>query len=238
MVALSRAVKLVVPLPTAVLISVLSGACGDDQKASTNAGSTSAAASASPPTSTEARQDSHDISRIHSLEKSFPPGYTVKRDPSTTMTKEEAEFFGVFSSNVTFDPPNCKKSAAPLPAVGATTEGLTAEEGEQTIGVGGLQFSEPAPFTPAPAGCDHVTFSASGVKGTADRLPAPAIEGVTTVGTKNHIEITVGGNLNVTDAVIYYAQLSDQTAVIVVGTTDSQLLKDLLVKGVNAVRGG
>jgi hypothetical protein len=152
------------------------------------------------------------------------------------MSKEEAEFFGVFSSNVTFDPPNCKKAAAPLPAVSARTEGLSAE-GEQTIGVGGFQFSEPAPFTPAPAGCDHVTFSASGVKGTADRVPAPAIEGVTTVGTKNHIEITFGGNPDVTDAVIYYAQLSDQIAVIAAGTTDSQLLKDLFVKAVNAVRG-
>ena len=92
--------------------------------------------------------------------------------------------------------------------VEGTTLAVKSRGGEDLT----VKFAEPAPFTPAPAGCDHVTFSGSTAKGTADRLSAPAIEGVTTVGAKNHLEITLSGKSDVTDVVIYYAQLSDQIA--------------------------
>jgi hypothetical protein len=71
--------------------------------------------------------------------------------------------------------------------------------------------------------------------GTAERVPGPNIDGVTTTGVK----------LSPTDAedpdYIFTAALNDQTSVVVMGSTDAQLnpqqlLSDLLVKATSAVR--
>jgi hypothetical protein len=235
MVALLHSAKRVAPLTFAVFVSVLVG-CGDDDKGSKAVSTTSVAGSTSSVSVSAVPQGGYDISRIKSLKNSFPQGYTVEELPDMTLSKEDMKTLGGIMSETTYDPPQCNQVAQPLPAVGARTQGLSAK-GEQKVSVVALLLDQPVPYTPPPAGCEHFTFTSPLGKGTGDRITAPAIDGVDTFGITSRVTTTQAGGSESTDQVMYFAHISDQVAVIVLGEKDSPLLQDLLVKGVNAARG-
>ncbi len=73
--------------------------------------------------------------------------------------------------------------------------------------------------------------------GTAEAVPAPKIDGVTTTGVK----LSVADQGQDPDY-MFTAALGDQTCVVVLGSADEQLnpqqlMSDLLVKATSAVRG-
>jgi Domain of unknown function (DUF5642) len=186
----------------------------------------------------------YDISRIDQLANQFPPGYSVTPIPPTTLTQEQADEFGdmIKKFGFTVDPPQCSAALKSLQLVGGTKlQGLSAK-GPQDIAVVAAQAPQPIPSPPTGDSCSHIAFTSNVGHGTADRVPGPAISGVTTVGVKMHIDITVSGSSTTMDQQMYIAALGDRTAVTVTGQSvtgqsDAQPLEALLVKAVTAVRG-
>jgi hypothetical protein len=182
----------------------------------------------------------YDISRIAQLSNQFPPGYSVTPIGPITLTQEQADLFIGFTKKLgsTFDPPQCAEALKhPMVLAGSKVQGLAAH-GPQEIMVAMAQTAQPIPtFVPVDA-CKHVTFNEPGkLQGTVDHLPAPTIDGVTTICLKVHLDITESGISKTIDQYQYQAALSDQTGVEVTGQSDTQLLEGLLTKAVTAVRG-
>lgn len=182
----------------------------------------------------------YDISRIATLADAFPAGYTVTELPRTTLTQEQADSAGGLGGSfpMTFDPPYCNTMLkAPHVVAGSQSQGLLAA-GPQQITVMVAQSAEPNSDTLLGGGCDHVTVKIADMgQGSMDRLPGPEIPGVITAGVQAHIDMSMGGAGQSIDRTVFFAGLSDKTGIMVMGESDPKLLADLLVKGVDALRG-
>jgi hypothetical protein len=182
----------------------------------------------------------YDISRVDNVQKDFPPGFNVDPHPAKTLDQQAIASSGVTAfTKAKVDPPQCRSLVIPPyadPSVGTEAAGVRGEGDQGKIYVVALRLPQPVPAGQPPAGCDRVSMSGSPeAAGTAERVPGPNIDGVTTTGVK----------LSPTDAedpdYIFTAALNDQTSVVVMGSTDAQLnpqqlLSDLLVKATSAVR--
>jgi hypothetical protein len=185
----------------------------------------------------------YDISRIDQLANQFPSDFTVTPIPQTTLTQEQADNFGdMFKKfGMTIDPPQCETTLKTFRAVANTQLQGLAAKGPQDITV--IAMQAPQAFPPSGGdNCSHITLSASGIQGTADRIPGPAISGATTLGIKEHVNVTISSNSKTLDMYMYIATFGDKTGVAVTsqsdkGQSDTKLLDGLLVKGVAAVRG-
>jgi Domain of unknown function (DUF5642) len=186
----------------------------------------------------------YDISRIAQLANQFPSGYSVTPIPRTTLTQQQADNFGdmIKKFGFTIDPPRCEAMLNSLHLIAGTEMQGLAAKGPQEIMVVAMQVPQPLPLG-GDYSCRHIAISApSGVQGTADRLPGPAISGATVVGVKEHLNITASGDSKTIDQYMYVATLGDKTAATVSGQSDkgefdSGPLETLLVKAVTALRG-
>ena len=188
----------------------------------------------------------YDISRIAALANDFPPGYTVTPIPRTVLTQKMVDDANGFvgAGKPLFDPPQCAMQHRGNLVEGAVMQGVTAHGPTGLPGRALPQFvmvlathteqpihaSKPAP------GCDHVSVTMDGANGTDERVSGPTITGVPTEGVKTHwVSAPITGQPE--DTYIYIALLSNKTLIQVTGKNDPQLLQDLLVKAVSAIRG-
>lgn len=182
----------------------------------------------------------YDISRITQLASQFPSGFSVTPFGPITLTQEQADSFSGLTKKLgsTFDPPQCATVLKhPNILAGGKVQGLAAH-GPQEITVAAAQSPQPIPTVVPVDACKHVTFNEPGtLQGTVDHLPAPTIEGVTTICLKVHLDITEAGISKTVDQYLYSAALTDQTGVQVTGESDTQLLESLLTKAAAAIRG-
>ena len=184
----------------------------------------------------------YDISRVNNVKNDVPAAFKTAPGPTTTLTQDDIDNARVIPfTKAVYDPPQCRAFVIPPyvePVVGAQAAILSAEGDRGEIFVVALRLPHPVAVNPPPAGCDHVTMSGSDEStGTAERVPAPQIAGVTTTGLKLKpaTDTSPGGY-------VFTAALGDQTSVAVMGGADDalhpqQLLSDLLVKATAAVRG-
>ncbi|WIM87347.1 DUF5642 family protein [Candidatus Mycobacterium wuenschmannii] len=181
----------------------------------------------------------YDIGRIANLANQLPPGFTTTEIPRTTLTKEQADSAAGLEKQFafTFDPPQCNTMLKPTGVeAGSESQGLQAQ-GPQQLMIMAVRTAQPLPDTILGAGCDRVAFSSQeGARGTAERLGGPAIDGVTTAAVKVHLDFAVADFSKTIDRLSYFALLGDKTAVLIDGEKDPQLLEDLLVKAVAAIR--
>jgi hypothetical protein len=222
-------------------VGVTLAACGHSEQ-SKSAGSSSP--QAQPPsslTASAAASAAYDISRVDNVKNDFPSGFNADAHPAKTLNQQDIDSSGVIAfTKAQVDPAQCRSLIIPPyadPSVGTQAAGVQGLGDQGKIYVVALRLPQPVPASRPPAGCDHVSLSGSPqAAGTAESIPAPNIEGVTTTGVK----------LSPTDAedpdYIFTAALNDQTSVVVMGSTDSQLnpqqlLSGLLVKATSAVRG-
>lgn len=220
----------------------VSGCASGGQPHSSSSGTSSA--SGQPAAGPAKSAGGYDISRIAQLANQFPAGFSVTPIPRTTLTQEQADNFGdmVTKLGIVIDPPQCEALMKSVRLIGGSQlQGLRGS-GPQEITVIAMQFPQPTPLPGGGDNCGHITVTAPGVDGTADRLPAPAISGATTTGVKEHLNITTAGVSQTMDQYMYIAMLGDKTGVSVTsqsdkGPSDTQPLEKLLVKGVAAVRG-
>ncbi|WP_235653626.1 DUF5642 family protein [Mycolicibacter icosiumassiliensis] len=184
----------------------------------------------------------YDISRVDAVSGDFPQGFAPQAHPAKTLGQADIDGSAVAAfTSAQVDPPQCRSVVIPPyadPTVGTEAAGVIGQGDQGNMYVVALRSPNPVATVPDPAGCDRISLSGSSeATGTVERIPAPAIDGVTTTGVK----------LSVSDPeedpdYLYTAALDDRTSVVVMGSADEQLdpqrlMSDLLVKAVSAVRG-
>ncbi|TDH52108.1 hypothetical protein E2F47_14880 [Mycobacterium eburneum] len=181
------------------------------------------------------------MARVDSVKDAFPAGFNPQAEPAKTLSQADIDGSGINAfTGAQVDPPQCRALIIPPyaePSVGAQAAGIRGEGDQGNIDVVALKLPQPIKATPVPAGCDQVKLSGSPeASGTAQPVPAPAIAGVTTSAAK--LTVDSGDDPDY----VYSAALDDRTTVVVMGGTDpdlnpEQVMSDLLVKAVAAVRG-
>jgi Domain of unknown function (DUF5642) len=199
---------------------------------------TVALAGCSPSGSTAASGHA-DLARLVALEHDFPPGFSVHAGEVKQARAQAVDQVGTtvsYGKSFSVDPPQCRALLKPVDGtVGGNFLGLRGDgPDEQTIYVGADdQVTVPARI-PA-KGCDRMTFDVDSAlpSGTANRIAAPKIAGVTTVAF----------TVQYTPPEYYYIAILDNHVYVHVDARVSPsfhaqpFLPDLLVKAVAAIRG-
>ena len=183
----------------------------------------------------------YDISRLSTLQAEFPSGFDrVLTMPVGALGPAADKFSDVgVGEVVTVDPPDCRSLLQPVRPPRDAQFTMAGAIGQGPIMVGSVKSRGPLPETTPPAGCDHAAvtrkISRRQYDSTVTHLPGPSIDGVTTTGS---MDVAVVGG---TKTYVFAAFLSDTVAVAVRGLLpgDRQaedILRDLLVKAVNAIR--
>jgi hypothetical protein len=219
-----RTTKKITPLLVALGASIALAGCGHpaEEKPTSSAGA-------------------YDISRVDNVKGDFPPGFSVEVAQQKTLDQQDIDNSGINAfTGAQVDPPQCRSLLIPPYAeakVGTQAAGVRANSDQGNMFVVAMGLPQPVSASGPPAGCDHASVSGDPeATGTAEAIPAPKIDGVTTTGAK----LTVSADED--PDYIYTAALNDKTTVVAVGSADAdlnpqQLLSNLLVKAVAAVRG-
>ena len=216
--------------------------CGNSEQSKPTV---SSSAEAQPPSSSSASAApaaKYDISRVDNVKNDFPPGFKADTRPEKTLDQDDITSSGIIPfTQAKFDPPQCRALVIPPyadPSVGTQAAGVSGEGDQGEIYVIAMQLPQPIPAGQPPAGCDQVSLSgAPEATGTAEPIPAPKIDGVTTTAIK-----LSPADDNAEPDFMFTAALGDQTSVVVMGSAAEQLnpeqvFSDLLVKATSAVRG-
>jgi hypothetical protein len=185
----------------------------------------------------------YDISQLSTLHSEFPPGFDrVQTMPVATLGPAADKFSNIGIGDVVkVDPPDCGSLLQPVHPPRDAQFTLVAGIGKGAIMVGAVKSPDPLPETAAPADCDHAAVTRKigrrQYDSTVTRLAGPAIDGVTTTGS---MDVTGQG---VAKSYVFTGFLSDRVAVAVQGLLPGNphaedILQDLLVKAVNAIREG
>lgn len=227
---MSAITRQTVSLLTAVGIGVGVAACA--QSTAQDVSSAPVAPAASPV--------GYDISNIDALAGEFPAGFTVQAGLAKTLSSADVQRAGTHVlTEAQLSPAHCLPMIIPTyahPTVGTQAAGLTASGEQGGVQVTALSLPEAVPAAESPAGCERVTVSGD-TSGVAERVPAPAIDGVVTTAVK-----LIEDGQQEAAHYIYTAALSDRTVVVVRSGLDAaanpqQFLSGLLVKAVSAVKG-
>ena len=223
------------------LVTLTVAACGGSDQAKPSSSSATQAPSSSGATAA-APASKYDISKVDYIKDAMPAGFKPDPRPEITLNQGDIDTPKIIPfTKANFDPPQCRALVIPPyidPAVGTRAAGLSAEGDQGEIFVVAMDLPKPIPAAPLPAGCNHVGLSGSPeATGTAESIPGPPIDGVTTTGVK----LTPSDD-NAPAEYIFTAELGDQTSIAVMGGTadelnPQQVLSDLLVKATVAVRG-
>ncbi|BBX45842.1 hypothetical protein GCM10009641_64280 [Mycobacterium cookii] len=223
------------------IITFTVAACGASDQSKPPSSSAAQEPSSSGATAA-APASKYDISKVDSVKDAMPPGFKPDPRPEIILNQGDIDNPKIIPfTKAKFDPPQCRALVIPPyidPTVGARAAGLSAEGDQGEIFVVAMNLPKPIPATPLPAGCDHVGLSGSPeATGSAESIPGPRIDGVTTTGVK----LTPSDD-NAPSEYIFTAELGDQTSIAIMGGTvdelnPQQVLSDLLVKATNAVRG-
>jgi Domain of unknown function (DUF5642) len=182
----------------------------------------------------------YDISRIANVANDFPPGFTVAPGRHTVVTQQMVDSLAGLAGGLkpAVDPPQCTPATQGNVVVGTQMQSVSAD-GPQHVAVMATQTAQVNPASSVPTGCEHVSLTmndGSASHGTEDTVTSPTITGIPTYGFKIHWESApITGEPK--DIYKYDAVLSDKTVVGVQGESDPQLLQDLLIKAVSAIRG-
>ncbi len=236
-----RATRQIASTLTALgLVTLTVAGCGGSEPAKPSGSSATQAPSSGGAQSAPASK--YDISKVDNVKDALPAGFKPDPRPAITLNQGDIDNPKIIPfTKAKFDPPQCRALVIPPyidPAVGTRAAGLSAEGDQGEIFVVAMNLPKPIPATPLPDGCDHVGLSGSPeATGTAESIPGPQIDGVTTTGVK----ITPSDD-NAPSEYIFTAEIGDQTSIAVMGGTadelnPQQVLSDLLVKATAAVRG-
>jgi hypothetical protein len=229
MLPVAGASRIVIAMTIAATVgSGLAGCSSGDKSSSPSSTSTTAEA-----------PGGFDIGRIDKVGLQLPQDREATPIPRTTVDAEEAKTLAGMRKEFQYDPPQCGSllSKSTHLGEGSQIQGVTVHKPEQILI---LVVESPAAVTDPPevAGCNRVTFTVPDeVKGTAERIPGPAIAGLKTTGTKTHMDLKTPEGPKTVDETTFRAELSDRVEIAVGGKTDPAALTDLLNQAVVAVRG-
>lgn len=222
--------------------SVVIAACGHSGRGTPTASPAVNPLPASATSASVAPAAEYDISGVDNVKNDFPPGFTTEAHPAKTLGQHDIDTSGVAAfTGAQVDPPQCRSLIIPPyaePSAGTDAAGVRAHGDQGNIYVVALRLPQSVPSAPSPAGCDQVTMSgAPQASGTVEAIPGPAIAGVSTTGVK------LSPSAEDDPDYIFTAALNDRTTVVVMGSAADelnppQLMSDLLVKSVAAVKSG
>jgi hypothetical protein len=184
----------------------------------------------------------YDISQLSRLENQFPPGFNhVHATPLGTLGPAADKISNIgLGAAVAVDPPECQSLLQPVRAPGDAQFMMVIGMGNGAIAVSAVKSPSRLPETSPPTNCDHavVTRKLPGRRynSTVTHLSGPFIEGVATTGSMD--SAVQAGN----ETYVFAGLLSDRVAVAVqgLGPRNPQMpdiLQDMLVKAVDAIRG-
>jgi hypothetical protein len=194
-------------------------------------------------------QPKADIAKVATLKSGFGPEYTVFGTPPSGINPQLLEGQKL-PDGLTFDPPGCAKFGTGQP-VPVDTEGnmaaVSAEGAGNRFIVIAVETNSPLPVTDPGPDCQKVTFSGAGLRGIVETVETPKIDGTQTLGVHRVLQTMVNNQVRTGETYDYSAHfgvyqvivsanplvLPDQPLVPV----NVQRARDLLVAGVNAIRG-
>jgi hypothetical protein len=233
MLPVAGASRIVIALTIAATLGPGLAGCSSGDKSSSSQGASSA-------TSTTAEAPGgFDISLIDKVGLQLPQDREATPIPHTTVDAEEAKTLAGMRKEFQYDPPQCGSllSKSTHLAEGSQIQGVTVHKPEQIL-ILAVESTAAVTDPPEVAGCNRVTFTVPDeVKGTAERIPGPAIAGVKTTGTKTHMDLKTEEGPKTVDETTLRAELSDRVEIAVGGKADPAALTDLLNQAVIAVRG-
>ncbi len=189
-----------------------------------------------------------DIAKVVEVKSSFGPDFTVA---DITERAIDPKFFASrkLPDGLTFDPPNCAKSAAAPdmpPDLKGNMAAVSAEGNGLRYVVIAVETSQEVPMTDPPKECNKVSFAGQQVRGGLEMVEAPQIDGTHTSGEHRVLQAVVGGAAKTGELFDYTAQFGDYQVIVIANPlvvpgqpmvpVDTQRARDLLVKAVASVR--
>lgn len=193
--------------------------------------------------------DSGDISKLLDLRSEFGQDYnvsTIKKvgfDPKMFANKP-------LPQDLKYEPPECSKFASgvtlPSDTQGNMTE-MTAEGQGNSFILLAAETSKPVPIADPGDACKSLNFSGTGLRGRVEKVEAPHIDGVQTMGIHRLIVTMANGKPAIGELYSYVATFGDIMVEVIarpllvanapMPKVNTDKARDLLTKAVAAVRG-
>ncbi len=191
-----------------------------------------------------------DIGKVLTVKSTFGPEYKVT-DVAPTGIDPKLLTGQKLPDGLKFEPADCAKFATGQ-VVPPGTEGNMAAVSAEGVGnrfiVIAVETSGPMPVTEPGANCQKVSFAGGALRGTVEVVDAPKIDGAQTLGVHRILQTVVNGQSRTGEVYNYSAHFGDYQIIVSanplvlpdkpVAPVNIQRAHDLLVAGVNAIRGG
>lgn len=190
-----------------------------------------------------------DIAKVSSLKAGFGPDYKVTEVAKTGIDPKLLAGQKL-PDGLKFDPPGCAKFATGQlvpPGTQGNMAAISAEGHGNRFIVIAVETSEPVPVTEPGPDCKKVSFSGGAVRGTVESVEAPKIDGAQTLGVHRVLQTVINGVPRTGEVYNYSAHFGDYQVIVTanplvlpdkpVAPVDTRRAGELLVAGVNAIRG-
>ncbi|MCV7089360.1 DUF5642 family protein [Mycobacterium interjectum] len=190
-----------------------------------------------------------DISKVTEVKSTFGAEFTIN-DIAKRAIDPKFLSANKLPTGLVFDPPECAKVAIgpEMPAgLKGTMAGVSAEGNGNRLLVVAMETSPPLPSNETGHHCSTVAFTGPHMKGGLEAVDAPKIDGTKTLGERRVMQTDAPEGARSIEAYRYSAQFGDYEVVVIASPTmspdqpaapvDIQRARDLLVKGVAAIRG-
>jgi hypothetical protein len=194
-------------------------------------------------------QKTAEIAKVSTLKSSFGPEYKITEvaptgiDPKLLTGQK-------LPDGLKFDPAGCAKFATGQlvpPGTEGNMAALSAEgEGNRFIVIA-VETNAPVPVIDPGPDCQKVAFSGGAVRGLAETVEAPKIDGTQTVGVHRVLQTVINNQPRTGEIYNYSAHFGDYQVIVTanplvvpgkpVVPVNTQRARDLLIAGVNAIRG-
>ncbi|WP_161976440.1 DUF5642 family protein [Mycolicibacterium sp. CH28] len=194
-------------------------------------------------------QTTAEIGKVSTLKSSFGPEYKITEvaptgiDPKLLTGQK-------LPDGLKFDPAGCARFATGQlvpPGTEGNMAALSAEgEGNRFIVIA-VETNAPVPVIDPGPDCQKVAFSGGAVRGLAETVEAPKIDGTQTVGVHRVLQTVINNQPRTGEIYNYSAHFGDYQVIVTanplvvpgkpVVPVNTQRARDLLIAGVNAVRG-
>ncbi len=194
-------------------------------------------------------QPSADIAKISTLKASFGPQYKITEvaptgiDPKLLTAQK-------LPDGLTFDPAGCAKFATGQlvpPGTEGNMAALSAEGAGNRFIVIAVETNAPVPVTEPGPDCQKVAFSGGAVRGLAETIETPTIDGTQTLGVHRVLQTVINNQPRTGEIYNYSAHFGDYQVIVTANAlvapdkpivpVNTQRARELLVAGVNAIRG-
>jgi len=190
-----------------------------------------------------------DIAKVAGVKSSFGAEFNVTSigeraiDPKLLSARKLPE-------GLTFDPAACAKAAGGPdmpPDLQGNMAAVSAEGNGVRYVVIAVETSKEVPIQDPGKDCARVAFSGPQVRGAIEAIEAPHVDGAHTQGLHRVLQAVYDGGPHTGELYDYSAQFGDYQVIVIanplvvpgqpIAKVDTQRARDLLVKGVSAVRG-